>query len=781
MNNASSPINQQLAQELNIRTQQVDAVLALLETGATVPFIARYRKEATGGLDDTQLRQLTERHSYVSELEQRRQSILKSITEQEKLTPELRQAILNADNKTRLEDLYLPYKPKRRSKAMLAREAGLQPLAEALCNDPTTDPKTLANNYLNPEHKIEQVEQALEGARHIIIEQLAENAELLQSLREHMWRHAVIQSTVVRDHEMQAQKFKDYFCFHEALGKIPSHRILALFRGRKEEHLQLQVSFPDTAQSDHCLQLIADTLPAATETIQAQPWLWKSVQWAWKTKIQLKLELEIMNELKQRADDDAISVFKNNLKNLLLAAPAGKKIVLGLDPGFRSGVKTVVIDDTGKLLHHCVIFPHQPQQQWDQALAQLYSLCKKFQVELVSIGNGTASRETDQLVTALTQAHPELKLTQIVVSEAGASVYSASAEAAKEFPELDVSYRGAVSIARRLQDPLAELVKIEPKAIGVGQYQHDVNQNQLAQSLQNTMEDCVNAVGADVNTASAPLLTTIAGLNQSNAQQIILYREQHGRFKQRSELLNVPRMGQKTFEQCAGFLRIMDGNNPLDSSAVHPESYPVVDRIARHCNTNIKQLLADSSLLESLNAADFCDQDIGLLTIRDIIEELKKPGRDPRPEFKTAQFSTNIKAISDLKPGLKLEGVITNVANFGAFVDIGVHQDGLVHISEVANHYVKDIHQVLQVGQIVQVSVLEVDANRKRIQLSMKQQASAKTPSPGTSNKLHAQDRKAAMPEPPRTKTQQATRRPQKQRQKATSDLADKLLQALKK
>ena len=713
-------IAQTLATELEVNLGQIEATIAMLEQGDTVPFIARYRKEATGGLDDTQLRQLHERHQYLVELEARRATILQAITEQDKLSPELKQAILAADNKTRLEDLYLPYKTKRRTKAFIAREAGLEPLASALLADPMLSPEEQAAPYLNPEHKIATINDALDGARHILMEQLAEDAELLAKLRIHLAEHGIMQSQVVADKETEGSKFKDYFAFSEPLSSIPSHRILALFRGRKLGFLQLSITFPTQEHTDQCVGCIYQAAGLSAADCVNNTWLQQTMLWTWKIKLHLKLSLECMSTLKQQADLEAIEVFRDNLKHLLLAAPAGQKVVLGLDPGFRTGVKTVVIDDTGKLLHHCVIFPHQPQKQWPAALKTLSELCQKFKVELVSIGNGTASRETDQLVGELQAQQPELKLTKIVVSEAGASVYSASELAAHEFPDLDVSYRGAVSIARRLQDPLAELVKIDPKAIGVGQYQHDVNQSQLNKTLQASMEDCINAVGADLNTASAPLLSGIAGLNANIAAQIIQYREQHGRFKNRQQLLKVPRLGAKTFEQCAGFLRITQGDNPLDASAVHPESYSVVDQISQRLGCPLKELIGNKSRLQDIQPQQFVSAKYGLPTICDILAELLKPGRDPRPEFKMAKFASNVHEPSDLVAGMQLEGAVTNVANFGAFVDIGVHQDGLVHVSEVADVYVKNIHDFIKVGDIVTVTVLEVDLQRKRIQLSMK-------------------------------------------------------------
>lgn len=715
-----------IATELSVNHAQVESAINLLEEGATVPFIARYRKEATGGLDDTALRQLQERYVYLTELVERQQVILKSIEEQGKLTETLKKDILAAESKTRLEDLYLPYKPKRRTKAQIAKEAGLEPLAELLRADLTVDVELAANDYIDDEKGVADVKAALEGARYILMETVAEDADSLQACRELMWQHGEMMSKVAPGKEEDGEKFADYFEYNELVHKMPSHRILAVFRGRKEGYLHLNIRLNDEAYLDKAYRIIADFLNPELKPA-ADSWMWQTVEWVWKIKLQLKLELDLMAELKQNADESAIGVFRDNLHHLLMAAPAGNKVVLGLDPGFRTGVKTVVVDGTGKLLAHTVVYPHPPQKQWDAALATLAKLCQKHAVELISIGNGTASRETDQLAAELVKAMPALKMTKIVVSEAGASVYSASELAAKEFPDLDVSYRGAVSIARRLQDPLAELVKIEPKSIGVGQYQHDVNQVKLDRSLGATVEDCVNAVGADINTASVPLLTSIAGLNERIAANIVLHREQQGRFADRQSIKKVVGLGEKTFEQAAGFLRIIDGKNPLDRSAVHPESYAIVQNMVDKLGKPFAEILGNEALLNSLNPMDFVTESAGLMTVRDIIDELKKPGRDPRPEFKMATFTDGINEVSDLKVGMKLEGVITNVANFGAFVDIGVHQDGLVHVSQIADHFVKDLHQEVKVGQIVQVRVLEVDVKRKRISLTMKSEG-AKQP-----------------------------------------------------
>lgn len=721
-------ISNVISKSLGIAVAQVDATIKLLDEGATVPFIARYRKEVTGGLSDDQLRDLHEKYEYCKELESRRQTILNSIGEQGKLTPELEKIILQTENKTELEDLYLPYKPKRRTKAQIAREAGLAPLAEKLLCDVHCDPHTEAAAFIDAGKGIDSAENALEGAQHILAEQFAEDAELLKKLRELFWKYAVIKSEVDPDQKEAGIKFTDYFDFHEPIQKIPAHRLLALFRGRNENILRLKIVFLDELQLHDCYQYIAESFSIPTH-LPVDHWLSKVIRWAWRVKLHLKIELDAMMDLKERADEESILVFANNLKNLLMAAPAGNHVVLGLDPGFRTGVKTVVVDGTGKLLAYLVIFPHAPQNQWDKSLQTLKKLCELHAVTLISIGNGTASRETDHLADELIKKNPTLKLNKIVVSEAGASVYSASALASKEFPDLDVSYRGAVSIARRLQDPLAELVKIDPKSIGVGQYQHDVNQHKLNRSLNATVEDCVNAVGADINTASIPLLTSISGLNESVANQIVQYRESNGRFSSREAIKLVPRMGEKTFIQAAGFLRIIGGENPLDASAVHPESYAIVERIAKITGTSVNQLIGNNTLINTLNPRDFVTEQAGLPTIQDIFNELKKPGRDPRPEFKMAKFKEGIHEIADLKPGMVLEGVVTNVANFGAFVDIGVHQDGLVHVSQLADHYVKEAQKAVSVGQIITVRVIEVDVARKRISLTAKQSVEKPMPS----------------------------------------------------
>lgn len=712
-------IAQTIATELNVKPQQVEAAIELLDGGATVPFISRYRKEVTGGLDDTQLRNLEERLLYLRELAERKQTILKSIAEQNKLTPELEQAILQADNKATLEDLYLPYKPKRRTKAQIAKEAGLEPLAMALWQDPNQDPNQTAEQYLNPEHNIQSTADALEGARHILMELFSEQAELLSYFRDYLWQNAIVKSEVATGKEEAGAKFKDYFNYQEPIKNIPSHRVLALLRGRNEDILRVSVTI-DEQQEQHCLQKIQTQFNIADKKRSADAWLLETVVWTWRIRLFLKLETDVMLKLREEAEVEAIHVFASNLKNLLMAAPAGSRVTLGLDPGLRTGVKVVVIDGTGKLLFNTTIFPHAPRNDWDGSIAGLAKLCQQFKVDLVSIGNGTASRETDKLVNELKKRHPELKLNSIVVSEAGASVYSASETAAQEFPNLDVTYRGAVSIARRLQDPLAELIKIDPKAIGVGQYQHDVNQVKLSRMLRAVMEDCVNSVGVDVNTASVPLLACIAGLNEAVAKNIVTLRDEQGAFKNRQQLKKVPRLGDKAFEQAAGFLRIRHGDNPLDASAVHPEAYTVVERILTQQQKSFNDIIASPEFLRTLRPADYTDEKFGIPTVTDILRELEKPGRDPRPEFKAATFKEGVETLADLTPGMVLEGVITNVANFGAFVDIGVHQDGLVHISLLADRFVKDPHEVVKVGQIVQVKVVEVDIPRKRIQLSMR-------------------------------------------------------------
>jgi uncharacterized protein len=739
-------IEQRLANELAARPAQVAAAIALLDEGATVPFIARYRKEATGGLDDIQLRLLEERLRYLRELEDRRGSIVASITEQNKMTPELLQAIMLAEDKTRLEDLYLPYKQKRRTKAQIAIEAGLAPLAESLLGDPSLNPESAAAAYLrepfttadgsnNP--GVADTKAALDGARQVLMERFAEDANLLQALREYVQDHGVVESKVVEGKQDEGEKFADYFDYSETLATVPSHRALALMRGRREGILDVTLRLDTEAEKpkwdappNPCESRIAARFGIKSAGRPADKWLTDTVRWTWRVKSFMYLETELMGALRDKAELDAIGVFATNLKALLLAAPAGPRATMGLDPGLRTGVKVAVVDATGKVVDTATVFPHQPRNDWDGALHTLGLLAAKHHVSLISIGNGTASRETDKLAQDLIKRHAELTLQKIVVSEAGASVYSASEFASRELPDMDVSLRGAVSIARRLQDPLAELVKIDPKSIGVGQYQHDVSQSQLARTLDAVVEDCVNAVGVDVNTASAPLLARVSGLSASVAQSIVTYRDLKGAFTSRTALKAVPRLGDKTFEQAAGFLRVMNGDNPLDASAVHPESYPLVQKILADLDKDIKGVIGAGTLLKTLSPARYADDKFGVPTVTDILKELEKPGRDPRPEFTTATFKEGVEEISDLRPDMILEGVVTNVAAFGAFVDIGVHQDGLVHISALSNTFVKDPHTVVKAGQVVKVKVLEVDPKRKRIALTMRLADSA--PAPGT-------------------------------------------------
>lgn len=725
-------IVQRIATELSVQPRQVAAAVQLLDEGSTVPFIARYRKEVTGNLDDTQLRQLEERLLYLRELEDRRATILSSIDEQGKLTDELRAAIDAADSKQVLEDLYLPYKPKRRTRAQIAREAGLEPLAQALLANPLLDPQAEAAAYVDADKGVADVKAALDGARDILSEQFGETAELLGKLRDYLHNQGVVSSAVVEGKENEeGEKFRDYYDYAETIKTVPSHRALALFRGRNAgvltiklglgEELDAQVPHPGEA-------MIARHFGIANQNRPADKWLSDVCRWCWRVKVQPHIENELLTQLRETAETEAIRVFARNLNDLLLAAPAGPKAVIGLDPGLRTGVKVAVVDRTGKVLATDTIYPHEPRRDWDGSIAKLARIAAQTQAELISIGNGTASRETDKLASELIAKHPGLRLQKIVVSEAGASVYSASELAAKEFPELDVSLRGAVSIARRLQDPLAELVKIEPKAIGVGQYQHDVNQRELARSLDAVVEDCVNAVGVDANTASAPLLARVSGLNATLARNIVDYRDANGPFPSREHLRKVPRLGDKTFEQAAGFLRINGGENPLDRSSVHPEAYPVVERILAKINKRIDDVLGNREALSGLSPTEFVDERFGLPTVRDILAELEKPGRDPRPEFKTATFREGVEKVSDLVPGMTLEGVVTNVAAFGAFVDIGVHQDGLVHVSAMSTKFIKDPHEVVKAGQVVKVKVLDVDVKRQRIALTMRLDDDAAAP-----------------------------------------------------
>lgn len=714
-------IAQTIAEEIGAQAPQALAAIALLDEGATVPFIARYRKEVTGGLDDTQLRTLETRLAYLRELEERRAAILSSIAEQGKLTEALRGELLAADSKSRLEDLYLPYKPRRRTRAQLAREAGLEPLADGLLQDPTRVPEDFAAGFVDADKGVADARAALEGARAILIERWGEDAALLGELRSWLESEGVLRARVIEGKQEAGAKYRDYFDHSEALSKIPSHRLLALLRARREEVIQLELEpgADPEAGNAYAEGRIALAAGIAAQGRAADAWLLQACRLAWRAKLHLHLMLDLFNQAREKAEGEAITVFGDNLKDLLLAAPAGPHVVLGLDPGIRTGCKVAVVDATGKLVATDTIYPHEPKRQWEQSLHTLKRLCEQHQVALIAIGNGTASRETDRLAAEVIKACNNPKLQKIVVSEAGASVYSASETAAREFPDLDVSIRGAVSIARRLQDPLAELVKIDPKAIGVGQYQHDVDQFRLARALDARVEDCVNAVGVDVNTASAALLTRVSGLSSTVAENIVGYRDQHGAFRSRKELLKVPRLGEKTFEQCAGFLRIADGEQPLDASAVHPEAYPVVERILGQANgRSIKQIIGDTAFLRSLKAERLTDEKFGLPTVRDILKELEKPGRDPRPEFKAARFAEGVEDIKDLREGMILEGVVSNVAAFGAFVDIGVHQDGLVHISALSDRYVKDPRDVVKAGDIVKVKVLEVDVARKRIALT---------------------------------------------------------------
>ena len=715
-------INSRIANELGVRPQQVAAAVALLDEGSTVPFIARYRKEVTGSLDDTQLRNLEERLRYLRELDDRRVSILASIEEQGKLTPELKREIDLADTKTRLEDLYLPYKQKRRTKGQIALEAGLGELADALFGNPELSPEQEAERFIDAEKGFADVKAVLEGAKYILMERFAEDADLLAKLREFLKHNATLSARVVPGKENEGAKFSDYFEHDEVLKNTPSHRALAIFRGRNEGILSVSLKVGDeTPGSMHPGEgMIGERFGIDSRGRAADKWLAEVVRWTWKVKLYTHLETDLLGELRDKAEDEAISVFARNLHDLLLAAPAGPRATLALDPGLRTGCKVAVVDATGKLLETATVYPHAPRNDWDGTLAILAKLCAKHAVDLIAIGNGTASRESDKLAGELIKKVPGLKLTKIMVSEAGASVYSASELAAREFPELDVSLRGAVSIARRLQDPLAELVKIDPKSIGVGQYQHDVSQLKLARSLDAVVEDCVNAVGVDINTASAALLARISGLNATLAQNIVQFRDANGAFSSRAQLKKVPRLGEKTFEQAAGFLRVMNGDNPLDASAVHPETYPLVTRIAADTGRDIRSLIGDSAFLKRLDPKKFTDETFGLPTVTDILGELDKPGRDPRPEFKTAEFQEGVEKLADLEPGMVLEGVVTNVTNFGAFVDIGVHQDGLVHISALSEKFVKDPYEVVKAGDIVKVKVMEVDIPRQRVGLSMR-------------------------------------------------------------
>ncbi|HGM6877716.1 Tex family protein [Serratia nevei] len=718
----NDPLSRIIATELQARPEQVDSAIRLLDEGNTVPFIARYRKEVTGGLDDTQLRQLETRLGYLRELEDRRQTILKSIDEQGKLTEQLAGAINATLSKTELEDLYLPYKPKRRTRGQIAIEAGLEPLADALWQDPQQQPEQLAERYVDADKGVADVKAALDGARYILMERFAEDATLLAKVRDYLWKNAHLVSKVVEGKEEEGAKFRDYFDHHEPISQVPSHRALAMFRGRNEGVLQLALNadpqFEEAPRESQAELILINHLNLRLNNAPADAWRKAVVNWTWRIKVLLHLETELMGTVRERAEDEAINVFARNMHDLLMAAPAGMRATMGLDPGLRTGVKVAVVDATGKLVATDTVYPHTGQAA--KAAAIVAALCIQHNVELVAIGNGTASRETERFYLDLQKQFAEVRAQKVIVSEAGASVYSASELAALEFPDLDVSLRGAVSIARRLQDPLAELVKIDPKSIGVGQYQHDVSQSQLAKKLDSVVEDCVNAVGVDLNTASVPLLTRVAGLTRMMAQNIVNWRDENGRFSNREQLLKVSRLGPKAFEQCAGFLRINHGDNPLDASTVHPEAYPVVQRILAATEQALQDLMGNASAVRSLKAVDFTDDKFGVPTVTDILKELEKPGRDPRPEFKTATFAEGVETLNDLQVGMILEGSVTNVTNFGAFVDIGVHQDGLVHISSLADKFVEDPHTVVKAGDIVKVKVMEVDLQRKRIALSMR-------------------------------------------------------------
>lgn len=756
-------IAQTIAQELNVKQQQVESAMSLLDDGSTVPFISRYRKEVTGGLDDTQLRQLNDRLGYLRELNDRRSSVLASIEEQGKLTAELRKAIDQADTKTRLEDLYLPYKKKRRTKGQIAIEAGLQPLADAIMQDFSIQPEQLAEEYLSTEHGIEDSKSALDGAKFILMERFTEHADLLARLRTLIAEKGMVMSSVVKGSEESGEKFRDYFDYRELISKIPPHRALALFRGRKEGVLSLKLDIPDIENSEAhpCEAAIANTFGTPycpSGELQGKPnaskWLTEVVRWTWKIKLLMQIENDLFSSLRETAETEAIKVFADNLKDLLLASPAGQRATMGLDPGLRTGVKIAVVDSTGQHVGDTTIYPHAPKNKWQESIATLAKLAKQYNIQLLAIGNGTASRETEKLANELIQKHPELKLTKVVVSEAGASVYSASEFAAAEFPHLDVTVRGAISIARRLQDPLAELVKIDPQSIGVGQYQHDLSQFKLAKSLDAVVEDCVNAVGVEVNTASVALLNRVSGLSEAQASNIVEWRNTNGPLKSRTQLKEVPRLGPKAFEQAAGFLRIQNGDVALDASAVHPESYSLVRDIADSNKCKVIELLGNKSLLAKIQPKDYVSDSIGLPTVVDIISELDKPGRDPRPEFKVVSFKEGVEKISDLQPDMVLEGSVTNVTNFGAFIDIGVHQDGLVHISALANKFVKDPREVVKTGDIVKVKVMSIDPKRKRIALSMRLDDSAVEHEDNNQNNVRSEKPKTPARNRPQNRTQ---------------------------
>ncbi|MEP7705622.1 Tex family protein [Paraglaciecola sp. 25GB23A] len=756
-------IIEKIAQELQVKVEQVRSAVSLLDEGSTVPFIARYRKEATAGLDDIQLRTLEQRLSYLRDLEDRRAVIIKSISEQGKMSDVLLRGLQQASNKTELEDIYLPYKPKRRTKGQIAIEAGLEPLANALFEDRNLDPEVTAQSYVNVDLSVPDTKGALEGAKYILMERFAEDAFLLQKIRQYLTKNAHIKSQIVSGKEQDGSKYSDYFSHSELLINTPSHRALAMFRGRNEGVLQVNLDADpqqdEGLKSSYCEQIIAEHLGLKFSGLASDKWFSGVVQWTWRVKIMLHMENELFGTLREKAEQDAISVFAKNLNDLLMAAPAGAKVTMGLDPGLRTGVKVAIVDETGKVLTTSTIFPHVPQNQWDKSLRTLCVLCQQHKVKLISIGNGTGSRETDKLVAEMIKAHPELGVAKIVVSEAGASVYSASELASNELPNMDVSLRGAVSIARRLQDPLAELVKIEPKAIGVGQYQHDVSQSNLGKSLNTVIEDCVNAVGVDVNTASMALLSHVSGLNKTLANNIVQFRDKNGAFLTRKSLLQVERLGPKAYEQAAGFLRIMNGTDPLDASAVHPEAYPIVQSIVKHSAVAVNDIVGNSDILRKLKPEEFVTAQFGLPTVTDIINELTKPGRDPRPEFKTANFNENVHSLNDLTVGMVLEGVVSNVANFGAFVDVGVHQDGLVHISAMTDKFISDPREIVKAGDIVKVKVMEVDVARKRVSFTMRlndsaPQASSPKEQGKPSGKRDTQAKKSAQHQQNRQQTQ---------------------------
>lgn len=780
-------IDAQISAELNIGTAQVQSAVTLLDGGATVPFISRYRKEVTGGLDDTQLRNLEERLRYLRELNERRDVVRSTIEGQGKLDPALAAKLDKAASKTELEDLYLPYKVKRRTKAQIAREAGLEPLAASLIENPGQVPEEVAASYVDADKGVADTAAALDGARQIVMEQAAERAALVARLRERLWDDGVMSSEIIAGKEEEGAKFSDYFEYSERVNKVPSHRALALFRGRDAGVLSLKLDLPQAEAGDvHPAEAsIATELGIQDKGRPADKWLRDTVRWCWRVKLHTRLDLDLKTRLREHAEEEAIAVFSRNIKDVLMAAPAGPRVTLGLDPGIRTGVKVAIVDETGKVLGSDTVYPHPPKRQWDQSIATLAAICKRHKVELVAIGNGTASRETDKLTAELMAKYPELSLSKVMVNEAGASVYSASALAAAEFPDMDVSIRGAVSIARRLQDPLAELVKVEPKAIGVGQYQHDVNQTRLARALDGVVEDCVNGVGVDLNMASAPLLTRVSGLNKTLAKNVVDWRDANGAFRSRKQLLDVPRLGPVAYEQCAGFLRVREGDNPFDASGVHPEAYGVAERIVGQFGGAVSDLIGNSAFLKKLRIEDFVDASFGAPTVADIIEELDKPGRDPRPAFETAAFRDGVETLKDLQPAMKLEGVVTNVTNFGAFVDIGVHQDGLVHISALADRFVKDPHEVVKAGDVVTVTVMEVDIKRKRVALSMRSDADPAAAAQASGERGGRQGERGKPQRGAQQGSQQGGQRSRSKQQPAAADnsnsaMADALRAALK-